>query len=137
MTNKMKLFKVSQDLLSFLGFSPNQMSQKHFFNRNNLITFVICGLCSTLTFLFVIYEAKVFVEYVETIYILSAAIGCIVALATLRVEMFSKYIVELERIVDSSESVHLFKSKNRCKFLLKIQENHWHGKWLTSIPISK
>lgn len=104
----MKLYKVSQDILRFLGFDPNRMSKskKHFFNRTNIITFTICVLCSALTFLFVIYEAKIFVDYVEAIYIFSAAVGCTVALASLRVKMFSKYIVELEKIVDLSESAY-------------------------------
>lgn len=99
----MKLYKVSQDNLMTLGFGPNQIDQKHFFNKNNLMTFTVCASCSTLTFFFLIYEAKIFVEYVEATYILSAAVGCTVALASLRVKTLSKYIDELEKIVNSSK----------------------------------
>lgn len=107
----MKLYKISQDNLTILGFSPNQIDQKHFFNKNNLMTFIVCGLCSILTFLFLIFEAKIFVEYVESTYILSAAIGCTVALASLRVKTLSQYIAEFEKIVNSSEYAHLFSKK--------------------------
>lgn len=99
----MKLYQESQDNLRFLGFAPNQINEKHFFNRNNFISFVVCALCTALTFLFIIYEAKIFVEYVEAIYICSAAIGTCVALASLRVITMSKYIEALEKIITSSE----------------------------------
>lgn len=102
---KLKLYKIAQNDLMILGFSPNQITQKHFFNKNNLMTFVVCASCSILTFMFLIYEAKIFVEYVEATYILSAAIGCSIALASFRVKTLSKYIEELEKIVISSESV--------------------------------
>lgn len=110
----MKLYKISQDNLTILGFSPNQIDQKHFFNKNNLLTFIVCGLCSILTFLFLIFEAKIFVEYVESTYILSAAIGCTVALASLRVKTLSQYIAEFEKIVNSSEYAYLFSKKCYC-----------------------
>lgn len=104
---KMKLYQISQDDFRFLGFAPNQIDQKYFFNRNNLMTFVVCFFCCASTLLFIIYEAKTFVDYVEAIYIFSAGLGSTVALATLRVKTMSKYIAALEKMIISSECTDL------------------------------
>lgn len=108
----MKLYTISQADWRFLGFSPSQMNQNLFYNRNKLMTYFVLGLACVLTSMFVMYEAKIFVEYVEAIYIFLAGFGSIGILATLRADMMSKYIEALESMVIYSECIQLFGNKN-------------------------
>lgn len=117
----MKLYKVSQADLRFLGFSPSQLKQNFFCNRNKLLTFGVLGQCSVLTFVFLMCEAKVFVEYVESIYIFSAGVGSIVALATLRVKMMSKYIEAMENMINLSECIQLYSKTKSCPSFLLLK----------------
>lgn len=76
------------------------------------MTYFVLGLACVLTSMFVMYEAKIFVEYVEAIYIFLAGFGSIGILATLRADMMSKYIEALESMVIYSECIQLFGNKN-------------------------
>lgn len=73
---KMKFFTTALENFAFLGIEWDESSQKYTFNRKNIIPQIVCVHCITLTLLFLIYDAKSFVEYTETLFILSTAFLC-------------------------------------------------------------
>ena len=102
----MKLYKVSQKNFAVLGVNLNETNQNNLYNWNILVFFFLFVLCVILALFFLIYDADNFAQYIEGIYIVTAAFAIFLDAVSIAIHVmkFSIYIEGLEKLVISSKS---------------------------------
>lgn len=100
----MKIFQTVQKNLAILGISSMQSNQA-FYNRKYLLYLLLSGSLIIMNCVFLIYVAKSFKEYTDSIYITSVSIALFISLSFLirRMRNLFEFIDNLEKIVDDSE----------------------------------
>lgn len=87
-------FEIPARSFAMLGISPALAAQAYPLNGRIFMGFLICAVGSSCTFAYVIYDAGIYAEYVQPIYVGSVAILCAFCLliTILKVEKLFKYI---------------------------------------------
>lgn len=99
----MKLFQIFQNNIAEMGIIPN----KRLFHRENLKSLLMGGLSSVLCFAYLIFDAKSFRDYTETIYMTS-----VMVVVTVDIAIYILNTKELYQLIYGSE-----KYINVCKKL--------------------
>lgn len=101
----MRLFQIIKRDLVILGVDSNQSTNKYVYNGNIFLCCFLCASCIILTGVFVFCEANSFIEFTESIYLLSSAIMITAAatFACFKFKVLFDYIETLENTVNSSE----------------------------------
>lgn len=104
-SSKMKIFQMSQKYFTILGISPNLIVQPYPFNRRISIGFLMLGLVLICNYVFIIYGAKTFLDFSQSIYIGSAlAVGSLaLAVLVFRVKILFEFIVNFENAINTSK----------------------------------
>lgn len=104
-TPKCKVFEIPLKSFAALGVTPALATQSYPWNGRILMgCLALCiSICST--GLFIIYEAKRFAQYTQSIYICSFAVVIFLAalIIVLQVKDLFEYIFGIDKLVDTSE----------------------------------
>lgn len=116
---KRKIFQMSQKYFTVLGISPILMVQSNPFNQKNLICFLVFGLQLISEFIYILYEAETFWDYIQSIYFCSVSILATVVFLILvfRVDKLFKYIGNSENLNNIGK--YSPKRRNTYEFLKK------------------
>lgn len=101
----MKLFQTLKRDMVILGIDFYQPTNQNLYNKNILLSFLLCGSCIILTSAFIFCEADNFIEYMEPTYILASAIMLTIAAVyiCIRIKMLLEYIESFENTVNLSK----------------------------------
>lgn len=99
-SSKLIVFQTIKKNFITFGFSPNLISQAYPFNKRILLHFLIHGLGAISTFVFILCEAKNFIEYTQTIYMFSLSILIIITMANMTLK-----VNELFDLLNGGESI--------------------------------
>lgn len=100
----MKLLQLCQKYFSMLGISSNELRETENFSLNNLMWIPVFALNIISYVVFITKEVNNFIEYMFSIYMISATIATATSLATIafRMQKFCNLIIALEQNVDDS-----------------------------------
>lgn len=101
--SRLEAFKVTREKYAMMGISPKLMTQSYPVNRTILSYFLILGTAITFISVYIFKYAESFFEFIQSIYIVSAAFLVVFALFFLifQVEKFFEYINRCEAMLNS------------------------------------
>lgn len=103
--SKAKGFEITLEWLAALGISPALPTQAYPSNGRILVGFLILGCATTCTFVFILNDAKTFIEYTQTTFACSLMTLGFFALVTLTLKSNNlfEWINECDELADTSE----------------------------------
>lgn len=86
-------------------FSSSQPTRKYFLNIQNLIFFLVIGVCFTITTVFAYRKANSFEQYIDSIYTISSTLICVDTYGTYFWEMpnLYRFVNALESTINESK----------------------------------
>lgn len=112
----MQLLQLSRKCFSLLGIRPNELKPTENYNLKNLKWIPIFVLNIILYAVFISKEVDNFIEYMLSVYMISAIIGTFSGMASIafRTKKFGHFIEILEQNVHESKNHQLFLSIFYC-----------------------
>lgn len=100
-----KVFPILLKNFATLGISPNLATQAYRLNGRIFMGFLVLGSLIYCTFVFVMYDANAFVEYVQAVY--ACSFGTLIllslAIAILKVEKIFELINDFDSLINISK----------------------------------
>lgn len=112
---KMKVCRIAQNELVFLGIGPYDPNKKSHYNKFIFVYIILTSLSFTQTTAYLFLEANTFDEVTQCIYIISASVLSPMAVGSLALQqnVLFKLLERIEAILDASRCKKIFENVPR------------------------
>lgn len=105
---KLQVLQKNKEYFKILGINLNADTDgSHTFNRTILIGFILCALNVIFNFVYIIYEANTFSEFIQSIYFcfLSVDVSIVYTILIFREQLLLEFTSNFENIINASELI--------------------------------